>query len=63
MRHNAFNPQETTEENTLSHSQMTAIITDAQKRGSLKAAFQDAGFPAILSSSTPNPRLPGVLVM
>ena len=44
MRHNAFNAKETTEENTLSHSQMTAIITDAQKRGSLKAAFQDAGF-------------------
>ena len=57
MRHNAFQPNETTEENTLSHSQMTAIITDAQKRGSLKAAFQDAGFSEleIKHSETPAP--------
>ena len=57
MRHNAFNTKETTEENTLSHSQMTAIITDAQKRGSLKAAFQDAGFSdlELKHSETPAP--------
>ena len=57
MRHNAFNSQETTEENTLSHSQMTSIITDAQKRGSLKAAFQDAGFSELelKHSETPAP--------
>lgn len=38
MKHNIFDPEETNE-NVLSHSDMTAILSDAKRYGSLKESF------------------------
>ena len=39
MKHNLFDMEEANEENTLSHSEMEAIIGDAKRYGSLKESF------------------------
>lgn len=39
MKHNVFDPEEVTENNTLSHSEMETIIGDAKRYGSLKESF------------------------
>lgn len=47
MKHNVFDNDERYEENTLSHSEMTAIIEDAQSCGSLKKAVLAHGIEQI----------------
>ena len=47
MKHNVFDNDERYEENTLSHSEMEAIITDAQSCGSLKKAVLAHGIEQI----------------
>lgn len=39
MKHNVFDNEERQEENTLSHAEMQAIITDAKRYGSMRESF------------------------
>lgn len=39
MKHNVFDNEDTREENVLSHSEMTTIISDAKRYGSMKESF------------------------
>ena len=47
MKHNAFDDDYETEENTISHSEMESIAADAQRLGSLKEAFLQHGINQI----------------
>ena len=47
MKQNAFEQQAQNPQNTLSHSEMTEIIADAKRNGSLKDAFLAHGITAI----------------
>lgn len=47
MKHNVFENEDVKQENTLSHSEMTAILEDARRNGSLKDAFLQHGITDI----------------
>lgn len=47
MKHNAFSDDYNEEENTLTHSEMEAIATDAKRIGSMKEAFLQHGINQI----------------
>ena len=48
VKHNVFDNETETNENVLTHADMEKIINDAKRRsGSLKTAFEDAGFESI----------------
>lgn len=47
MKHNAFEKQTDTQENTLSHSEFMTIISDAKKNGSVKDAFLAHGITSV----------------
>ena len=47
VKHNVFDNEVNEEKNVLSHSEMTEIIKNAKRSGSMKAAFEDAGIESI----------------
>ena len=47
VKHNVFDNETNEEKNVLSHSEMTEIIKNAKRSGSMKAAFEDAGIESI----------------
>ena len=47
VKHNVFDNETKEEANVLTHSEMTEIIKNAKRAGSMKAAFEDAGIESI----------------